>query len=223
MADNSDLYSKFKKYNAAHPIISGIIMMVAAGLLLVWLCLIFLHFWTHHGDNATVPEVKGLSYDEAARVLHASDIDIEISDSIYDTSVAPGTVVESWPKAGSVVKAGRSVYVTITAFSPKHVTISMPITGVSSRQAVSYLNALGITSIRFVRVVSEYPDLVEGAHADGRPLGVGSVLPVDATVVLEVGIAGQPEEESTDESTDDTSAEQAIEDELSGYSTYTEE
>ena len=96
-------------------------------------------------------------------------------------------MVESWPKAGSQVKSGRKVYVTVTAFSPKNVTLSMPITGVSVRQAVSYLNALGINGIRFVNVPSQYPDLVERATVDGRPLGVGSVLPVSASVVLEVG------------------------------------
>ncbi len=202
-----------------HTVISTILLMVVAAAVLVWLALVFLDSWTHHGDDSTVPQVRRLPYAEAANLLAAHDLRIEISDSVYDASTAPGTVMESWPKAGSVVKKGRQVYVVITAFSPKNVTITMPVTGVSVRQAVSYLNALGIRSIRQVSVPSEYPDLVEGAHADGRPLGVGSTLAVNSTVVLEVGTA--PEPDLTDP--DSLSAEDAIADELAGYSSYSEE
>lgn len=160
--------------------------------------MIFLSFWTHHGENATVPTIKHMSYAEAKRTLAAAGLGIEISDSIYDTSYPAGTVVESWPKSGSQVKDGRNVYVTVTAFSPKHVTLAMPITGVSVRQAVSYLNALGIKGVRLVNVPSDYPDLVEGAHASGRPIGVGSVIAVDAQVVLEVGVLREPVYEEPD-------------------------
>lgn len=206
---------------AKHPLISGLALMAVTGVALVWLAMVFLDFWTNHGDNATVPQIKNMQYDQARAVLAERGLRLEISDSIYDRSVAPGTVIESWPKAGAVVKAGREVYVTLTAFSPKMVSLSMPVTGVSVRQAVSYLNALGISSIRQVSVPSAYPDLVEGAHSDGRPLGVGSMLPVDATVVLEVGTA--PVYTPEDEYADSITSEQAVADDLSEYSTYSEE
>ena len=109
----------------------------------------------------------------------------------------PRTVLESWPRAGAVVKRGRQVYVTVTAFSPKMVRITMPVTGVSSRQAVSYLRGLGITGIRIVSVPSQYPDLVESAKADGKMLRVDSEIPVTATVTLEVGSA--PEKPQTED------------------------
>ena len=97
-------------------------------------------------------------------------------------------MVESWPKAGAVVKEGRQVYVTVTAFSPKQVTISMPLSGnVSSRQAMSYLRGIGITDIRVENVPSEYADLVLGARYGDTPLSVGSVIPVTSTVTLTVG------------------------------------
>jgi len=204
-----------------HPAVSTILLMALATVVLVWLALAFLDGWTHHGDDSTVPQVKHMQYGQAADVLAAHDLRIEISDSVYDTSVAPGTVMESWPKAGSVVKKGRQVYVVITAFSPKNVTITMPITGVSVRQAVSYLNALGIRSIRQVSVPSEYPDLVEGAHVGGRPLGVGSTLPVNAAVVLEVGTVPEPEPFAADSvAVDSVTAEEAVADELGAYSSY---
>lgn len=218
MPEKSSIFGKVNTFRRNHPLWWALIAMFVCALVLAWAAMLFLNVWTNHGDNATVPQVKHLSYREAAEKLRAANLSIEISDSIYDTSIPPGTIVESWPKAGSQVKSGRSVYVTVTAFSPKHVTLAMPVTGVSVRQAVSYLNALGIIGIRFVNVPSEYPDLVEGAHANGRPLGVGSVVPVDASVVLEVGAYTPPAEE--DVPSDSISSEQAIADDLSDYSTF---
>lgn len=182
--------SKFsvRDFYRRHPFLSNLLIVAASGLILLWLVLLFLDFWTMHGATAVVPQVKQKSYAEAESILSANKLGIEISDSIYDRSLPPGTVVESWPKAGAIVKEGRQVNVTITAFSPKQVTISMPLTGnVSSRQAMSYLRGIGITDIRVVETPSEYVDLVLGARYGDTPLTVGSVIPVTSTVTLTVG------------------------------------
>lgn len=217
MANNASFFNRIANIYRRFPVWSNIVLIALAAIILVWISLVFLDVWTHHGDNATVPDIKHQTYEQARLTLAESGLSIEIADSIYDTSIAPGTVVESWPKAGAVVKAGRNVYVTVTAFSPKEVTITRPITGVSARQAVSYLNALGISNVRMVNVPSEYPDLVISAHAESRPVGVGSMLPVSATVTLEVGIAIEEEAPA-----DSISAEDAIEQEFSSGSSYYE-
>jgi beta-lactam-binding protein with PASTA domain len=178
--------SKIQEFRTKHPIISTIIAICFTSLILIWICLIFLDFWTMHGRTSTVPQIKNLSFAEARFTLSEANLEIEISDSIYDKTLAPGTVVESWPKAGAVVKRGRQVYVTINAFSPKQIAITKPISGVSARQAISYLQALGIT-ITEKHVPSQYEGLVERATVDGRPLGVGSIIPITSIVTLEVG------------------------------------
>lgn len=171
-----------------HPLISNIVLIIFTGFLLVWGVMVFLDFWTMHGATAVVPQIKHSTYAQAEAVLKANKLSIEISDSIYDRSMPPGTVVESWPKAGAVVKEGRQVYVTVTAFSPKQVTISMPLSGnVSSRQAMSYLRGIGITDIRVENVPSDFADLVVAARYGDTPLTVGSVIPVTSTVTLSVG------------------------------------
>lgn len=182
-----------------HPIIANLLLMIAVAFVILWGVLLFLDYWTMHGKTSVVPDIKQKSYNTAKALLAANGLTIEISDSIYDRSMAPGTVVESWPKAGAVVKGERQVYVTVTAFSPKQVTISMPLTGnVSSRQAASYLRGIGITDVRMVYVPSEYPDLVVGARYGDTPLSVGSVIPVTSTVTLEVGNGPAPDDDETD-------------------------
>ena len=182
-----------------HPFLSHLIIVICTGLLILWAVLVFLDFWTFHGSTAVVPQIKQKSYAEAESILAANKLTIEISDSIYDRSMPPGTVVESWPKADAVVKEGRQVFVTVTAFTPKQVTISMPLTGnVSSRQAMSYLRGIGITDIRLEEVPSEYEDLVVGARYGDTPLSVGSVIPVTSTVTLTVGYAAAAEPDTAE-------------------------
>lgn len=177
-----------KGFYTEHPVVSHLIIMVIVALVLLWAVLLFLDSWTNHGRTSVVPEIKHKSYSEARAILEANKLHIEISDSVYDRATPPGTVVESWPKAGAVVKEDRQVYVTVTAFSPKQVTISMPLTGnVSSRQASSYLRGIGITDVRLEYVPSEYPDLVVGARYGDTPLNVGSVIPITSTVTLKIG------------------------------------
>lgn len=195
-----DSKSTIKTFYTDHPVISNLILIALTGVLLTWGVLLWLDHWTMHGSTATVPDIRHRSYSEARSILQLHDLDIEISDSIYDRSLAPGTVVESWPKSGAVVKAGRQVYVTVTAFSPKQVTISMPLAGsVSMRQAMSYLRGIGLTDIRIVYVPSEFPDLVLKATYGDTHLTVGSVIPVTATVTLEVGSTPVQEEDVFDE------------------------
>ena len=210
------MWNKIKAFNDNYPVIATLIYIVLVSIVLVWLGGLFVDLWTRHNSDATVPEIKNMTYAQAEAVLEENGLSIEISDSIYDKNIAPGTIVELWPKAGSVVKRGRNIYVTVTAFSPRHVTITMPITGVSSRQAVSYLTALGVSGIRFINVPSQYPDLVESARADGRPIGVGSVISVDATVTLEVGVAIEEPVDSIG------TAEEAVIEDLQNMSSYSD-
>lgn len=216
------LIASIKHYNQRYPLATAIVGVALSLAVLITLGLGFLNLWTHHGANSTVPDIRNMPYAEAEALLAENDLHIEISDSIYDKSYPPGTVIESWPKAGATVKSGRDVYVSITAFSPKHVTLSNPITNVSVRQAVSILKALGINAIQFVNVPSEYPDLVENARCQGRPVGVGSVIPVDATVILEVGVPIEETGATVDSTAMPASAEDEIESELSNQSTYTD-
>ncbi|MBP3537013.1 MAG: PASTA domain-containing protein [Muribaculaceae bacterium] len=192
-------HAKFsiKEFYQKHPIICNILLIILTGFILLWGALLFLDSWTLHGDTAVVPDIKHKSYADAKAALEANKLTIEISDSIYDPAFGPGTVIESWPKPGAVVKDGRQVFVTVTAFSPKQVTISMPMTGnVSSRQAISYLRGIGISDIRLEHVPSEFVDLVVAARYGNTPLNVGTVLPVTSTVTLTVGSGYSEENDS---------------------------
>lgn len=174
----------------AHPFRRALIINVAiialVAIVVIWLSLLWLDMWTSHGKYEVVPQVKGLSYDLAVGQLESSGFEVELADSIYDSKMRPGTVIEQNPKVGTKVKEGRVVYLTITAFEPKMVVVPM-LADVSERQARSVLEALGIKNIRTVRVPSEFRDLVIRVSRDGVPLTPGARIPVTSVVTLDVG------------------------------------
>ena len=178
--------SAWREFPHRHPILFNICMILLTGCMLVWLSLIALDIWTDHGHYQTVPSVKGMSYDRAVNEFDRYGLSSQITDSIYDSTVPPGTVIEQSPRPETKVKTKRTVYLTISAFTPK--TVSLPnLIDTSSRQARSTLEGLGFLYINETSVASEYKDLVMGVRFNGVPVQPGTRIPVSATITLEVG------------------------------------
>jgi beta-lactam-binding protein with PASTA domain len=92
-------------------------LLLALGILLVLLFLVSwgLRVYTRHGQSLTVPDLKGKVYKEAADILDDNNLDYVILDSSFVTGMPPMAVVEQNPKAGSKVKSGRTIYLTVNA------------------------------------------------------------------------------------------------------------
>lgn len=169
-----------------HPIIRHLLFIFIAGWMILVAAMFFLDSWTHHGEEAVVPMVKGLELRVAEKTLREKGMAYELTDSIYDRSYPPGTVVEQSPRANARVKPGRTVYLTIVAFSPKLVTVP-PFMNVSMREGKAMFEGLGFKEVRVVEVESEYKDLVLGAKINGVPLKAGQRVPQSSVITLEVG------------------------------------
>lgn len=173
-------------------VVLNLILMVLAGVFLLWLSSLWIDSWTKHGEEAAMPAVKGLSVYDAEERLVDAGFDVVISDSIHDATRKPGEVVDQTPKANSTVKRGCMVYLSINAFSPRQVVLPA-LTDISYRQAKSILDGLGIKNVTTDTVPSDFKDLVLSVKRDGRRLMAGARVPIDAKLVIEVG-AGLPEE-----------------------------
>lgn len=172
----------FKK----HTILLNMLIIVAVDCVLLVIGYFGLGKFTHHGEYQIVPDLHGLTLNEAVRILQKENLRIEISDSIYEANTAPGSIIEQSPKAGAKIKDNRAVYATIRSFSTK--TVAVPaIIDMSLRQGTSVLQGLGITAINISRVPSEYPDLIIDLKMNGLSLRAGDKIPVNAKVTLVVG------------------------------------
>lgn len=188
MADlNNKKKFSWPDFAKKHPIVANLVYICIAGAILLAIGFFFLNRWTHHGEIAQVPNVTHLDYSTAISTLEAQGFLPEVSDSVYDERLKPGTVISSWPRSGAIVKPGREIFLTIASFEPRKVIINMPLVNVSSRQAMKYLESLGIKNVRIINVPSPYPDLVLGAKYNGKEITMQTKLPVTAEVTLEVG------------------------------------
>lgn len=161
-------------------------IMAVVGFIIVWGALMWLDSWTSHGEYEIVPNVEGLDYRTALGRLSAEGFVTEVSDSLYDSTSLPGTVLDQNPKQGAKVKHGREVYLTINATTPKMVTLPT-VTDVSERQARALLAGVGLTNISVEWVPSEYKNLVMGVKTGSRRLIAGMKIPINTHVIIEVG------------------------------------
>ena len=169
-----------------HKILSTVILIALVDILLLVISYFALSVFTNHGNKETVPSLTGMDVEKATEMLDRRNLKIEIADSSYVEGARPGSILEQNPEAGSFVKDGRTIYVTIRTYSTKLVKVPM-LTDMSSRQSQSILTALGIKDVRIQSVPSEFRDLVTDVRCNGASLTEGSKIPVNATVTLFVG------------------------------------
>ena len=63
--------------------------------------------------QTTVPALKGLSYEDAERKLHAANLNIRLLATRHDPAVQPGLIIDQTPAPGEEVIVGYSVGVTV--------------------------------------------------------------------------------------------------------------
>jgi beta-lactam-binding protein with PASTA domain len=61
-----------------------------------------------------VPALKGLTYEDAERKLHAANLNIRLLATRYDPVVQPGLIIDQTPAPGEEVAVGYSVGVTVS-------------------------------------------------------------------------------------------------------------
>ena len=120
-------------------IVAGFLLMVA----LLFLVSIILGPCTRHGQNKTVPDVVGKSFDQANKILDDAGFDIQVSDSIYSDTIPRGSVLRQVPEGNSIVKKSRTVYLTINRTVPP--VVEMPnLIDFSFRNAELSLKNMGL-------------------------------------------------------------------------------
>ena len=139
-----------------HYFIRSILTLTLALVFIFWGTLVVLRHYTHHGEALSVPDLTGLTLDEAENLLKSKKMRWQLSDSVYITSVKPGTVVSQNPEPGSKVKENRNIFLTMNALMPEKV--KMPnVVGVSFRQAKTMLESQGLN----VGIRTYVPDIAK--------------------------------------------------------------
>jgi beta-lactam-binding protein with PASTA domain len=117
----------------------GAIGVVVGVVLIVFFSL---SYYTKHGSGIPVPQLKDMPVDKAIATLQDQGFEYKI-DSVYVLDKTPGTVTDQDPDAGTNVKEGRVIYLTVvTKLAPN---IVLPDLEQSTyREAVAILSNYGI-------------------------------------------------------------------------------
>jgi len=123
----------FKHLGIAIAITVGVVMM-----LLIWM-----NFYTRHGQARPVPDFLGLTTEQADSLAKKSKLRYNVIDSIYTTIVPRGCIAEQNPLPGFKVKKWRNIILTINAFHPE--MLAMPnLVDLPIRQAIALIESSGL-------------------------------------------------------------------------------
>ncbi len=88
----------------------NILVMIVAVVLIVFGVMKWLDVYTRHGEAVVVPDVKGMTVDEASKMFRNHGLVCVVSDSNYVKNMAAGIVLDVNPGIGQKVKEGRTIY-----------------------------------------------------------------------------------------------------------------
>ena len=195
----------------------NLIAMVLVGVALCIGLWVWMTQYTMHGESIDVPDVKGMTINDAEYALEKLELMPVVVDSAYVREQPAGIVLEQKPDGGSRVKSGREIYLTINQKQTPTHTIPDIAGNCSRREAEARLRALGF-KIGPMEFVPGDPDWVIALKVNGHEGYSGERVPCDAPVVLVVGNSNSGSSEEDDDwlidGDDATEVEDGYEEEL---------
>ena len=97
-----------------------LIFIIAA----VTLTMLWLRFYTNHGQKLDMPEYVNTHITEAMKDAEKKSFEIIVNDSVHIVGRKGGMIIDQNPKFGAKVKENRKVYVTVTKFNADKIKLS---------------------------------------------------------------------------------------------------
>ena len=120
-----------------------LLIAIVLTIALLWLSLMLLNVYTRHGEVYLIPDFKGKTVGQLHQEGFDKYFDIQVIDSVYDDSKPKGSIFMQNPEAGSKVKQGRHLYLTVVASMPEKVVVPN-LKNLSLRQALVSLDLSGL-------------------------------------------------------------------------------
>ncbi|WP_086477105.1 MULTISPECIES: PASTA domain-containing protein [Arenibacter] len=177
----------FFKFLISRAFLIQLILALVALVLLVFGAMHWLKLTTNHGEFVEVPDLSGLSVMETRSLVEKSGLRFSVLDSAnYNPSYPKFSIIDQNPPAGSEVKEGRKIYITVNPSGYKKVTIPN-IIQVTQRNASSMLKAVGLEVERVTYVDELGKDMVYHIKHKGKYVAPGDKLPKTSKIELVCG------------------------------------
>lgn len=172
-----------KKYRTS--IVFNLLLMLVLCVVLYMVLFSSLSGITNHGKQMTIPVIIGKNVNDALNYLDKEGFDVYV-DSSYDIKRKPGEVLSQMPDTGSLVKRGRTIFITVNK-KQAPLTPMPALEGLSYRSAEMVLRSnkllLGDTTHR--------PDIADGAILEqlfnNTQIAAGNMIPQGSKIDLVVG------------------------------------
>lgn len=155
-------------------------VIVAANLLL--------KVGTHHGKEIIVPDMTNMSVSDARHLASHDDLKIEVTDSVYIRRMGRGMVYSQNPAAGSKVKKGRRILLTINSVNPKQVKVPN-VVGYQMRQAKAEILSRGLSLGKLTYVSDIATNNVLKQQIRGRDVKPGTEVNSGTVIDLVLGLS----------------------------------
>ncbi len=147
---------------------ANLVIALIACALLFWGVNAWLSSYTRHGDNVKVPALARLSYEEAVKKLETQDLVAEILDtSEFNSNYPRSSIIDQYPLAGSLVKQGRVIKLTINPDKPRKIEMPMMLEK-TKRRAIYDLESKGFVVGELTYVPYIGKDVVVDVKVKGR-------------------------------------------------------
>lgn len=161
----------------------NILVILGAVVLVFIIFFSSLGFLTRHGEEVTVPDVRGKSIKEATTALEKLGFEVEVRDSIYIDTMPALLVYEQTPERGDVVKVNRTIYLTVNKIVPP--MVPMPdLEGLTYRSAEMTLRARRLNIGDTIYKPDFATNTVLEQLLNGKPIKPGKEIPEGSNITL---------------------------------------
>lgn len=176
-----------KKSFFSHWLVRNVIIAICVVVALIVGAIVFLNVVTQHNKEISVPDFSNMTVAEAEIAATQAGVRIEVTDSVFVKRMKKGAVYRQNPSAGSKVKDGRRIVLTINAVNAKKVT--MPdLVGLSMRQAKAELVSRGLVLDKLIYVQDLATNNVLRQLMGNREVEPGIMIDSESVIDLVVGL-----------------------------------
>ena len=177
----------FFRFIFSKSLLRQIVLAIVACIIFSFLALKWLKSYTNHGTLVEVPNLVGLSLDDAETTLQNFDLRTQVQDSSnYNPKYPSGAVVEQEPLAGAQVKENRKIYLILNPSDYRKVIIPDVIRS-TLRQTRPTLEALGFSIGKLIYVDDLGRDEVLELRFRGQKINAGDLIKKTSAIDLVLG------------------------------------
>ena len=162
-------------------------LAIAIVVVFTFLVIQFLDFRTNHGQEIKVPDLSKMKLEIAEEKLNELDLEVFLLDTVeFNADFPPFTILEQDPKAVSLVKDGRKVYVKLNAGEFTDITIP-EFKDKTFRQISATIKSLTLKEGKITYKPHIAKDIVLQIYQNGRRLRAGDKVKKNSTLDFVLG------------------------------------